>query len=156
MTSPWASAEIYPDLPPSGAGAVAPLFRRIVAILVDWMLCQLIAVGLLGMKWGQVSGNESFYPLAVLFVENAILVPTLGATLGHRLLGVKVVRLDAAGLMAAGGIAADRPGAAGLPSLGRSVLRAFLLCLAIPPLVMDSRLRGLHDKAAGTVVVRSR
>ncbi|GAA5161816.1 RDD family protein [Ornithinimicrobium tianjinense] len=129
-------------LPPSGPGSVAPLGRRALALLVDWLLCQLIAVGLLGMQWGQVSGTESFIPLGVLFVENVLLVPTVGTTLGHRLLGLRVVAVDGDG---------TRP-----PALVPSAWRALLLCLFVPAMIMDADTRGLHDKAARSVVVRTR
>ena len=35
-------------------------------------------------------------------------------------------------------------------------VRTVLLCLAIPAVVTDSSGRGLHDKLAGTVIVRTR
>jgi len=51
--------------------------------------------------------------------------------------GVRVVRLD------------------GKPvGLLRSLVRTLLLLAVVPPLVFDRDLRGLHDKAAGTIVVR--
>lgn len=130
-------------LPPVGAGAVAPLLRRMVALLVDWALCTLIAVGIFGMEWGQVQGAQAFLPLGLLFLENLLLVPTLGTTVGHRLLGIRVVAVD--------GLDQQVP-----PPPLRSVYRAALLCLFVPALVMDADGRGLHDKAARTVVVRAR
>jgi uncharacterized RDD family membrane protein YckC len=36
----------------------------------------------------------------------------------------------------------------------RSLLRSFLVCLVVPPLVFNRDNRGLHDLAAGTVVIR--
>lgn len=129
-------------LPASGVGSVGSLLRRFVALLVDWMLCQLVATGLLGLEWGQVAGVEAFLPLLLLFVLNTVLVTTLGTTIGHRLLGVRVVAVDGVGMSA--------------PPPGRSALRALLLCLFVPAIIMDSDARGLHDKAARTVVVRAR
>jgi hypothetical protein len=35
------------------------------------------------------------------------------------------------------------------------VLLTLLLCLVIPAVVMDSDGRGLHDRAVGSIVVRS-
>lgn len=131
-------------LPAEGPGAVASLGRRFVAILIDWALCQLIAIGAFGMQWGQVSGASSFVPLGIFFLENLLLVTTLGTTVGHRIMGVKVVTVGS------GGADGQPPGPA------RSALRALLLCLVIPPIVMDANLRGLHDKAARTVVVKAR
>ena len=145
MTSPRPHPEDHQGarlgLPASGPGAVAPLGRRFVAILIDWLLCQLIAVGVFGMEWGAASGAASFIPLAVFFVENALLVATLGTTVGHRIMGVKVVTVGSGG----------RP-----PTPLRSVARAALLCLAVPAIIMDADLRGLHDKVARSVVVSSR
>ena len=117
---------------------MARLAPRAVALLIDWVVCSVIAMGLLGYRWGG-SGAEGFKPLAVFAVENLLLVSTLGTTLGHRIMGMQVQR-------AAGGIPGFLAGAA----------RTALLCLAIPAVVTDSSGRGLHDKAAGTVIVRPR
>lgn len=124
-------------LPRAGSGAVGRFGRRAVALLIDWSLCQVIAMGLLGYRWGD-TGGASFLPLAVFFVENVLLVGTLGATFGHRLVGLQVVLV--AGRTAPGPVAA--------------LLRSFLLCLAIPALIWDRDERGMHDRAAGTVILR--
>jgi len=75
--------------------------------------------------------------LLALFVQMTVLTGLLGASIGQRVLGMAVVRLD------------RHP--VGLP---RAAVRSLLICLAIPPLVFDRDSRGLHDLAAGTVVVR--
>jgi uncharacterized RDD family membrane protein YckC len=84
-----------------------------------------------------VGGLSSFKPLAVFVVMNLLLVGTLGSTLGHRLLGLRVVRLGGAG---AGPLAA--------------LVRTTLLALVIPAAIWDRDSRGFHDKLAGTVLVR--
>ena len=122
-----------------GPGSIARLAPRAVALLIDWALCSVIAMGLLGYRWGG-SGAEGFKPLAVFAVENLLLVSTLGMTLGHRIMGMQVQRVS--------------DGAA--PGLLAGAVRTVLLCLAIPAVVTDSSGRGLHDKLAGTVIVRSR
>jgi len=123
-------------MPDRGPGSIAPLGRRVVAILVDWAVCNMIAVGFLGYRLG-VGGLSSFKPLAVFVVMNLLLVGTLGSTLGHRLLGLRVVRLHEAG-------------AGPLPAL----IRTILLALVIPAVIWDRDTRGFHDKLAGTVLVR--
>ena len=117
--------------PPSGTGSVAPLTRRALALVVDWGLVLLVGRTLLPEL-------SSFGPLVVFGVVQVLLVGTLGYSVGHRLLGLVVVRLDSgpAGTLAA-------------------LLRTALLVLVIPAAVMDEDGRGLHDRAAGTVVVRS-
>ncbi|HEY6794875.1 MAG TPA: RDD family protein [Kineosporiaceae bacterium] len=106
--------------------------RRLVGILTDWLVASLIAAAFLAPL------GRSIGPLLVLLAEQVLLVSTAGCSLGHRLAGLRVERLDG-----------------GPPGLGRSALRSMLLCLAVPPLIWDRDQRGLHDKAAGTVIVRS-
>lgn len=129
-------------LPPEGPGSVAPLGRRILALIIDWFACQAVAVAVLGMPVGQVSGLDAFGPLGLFFLVNLVLVTTIGTTIGHRLLGVRVISLDGDGIQP--------------PPPARSAVRALLLCFFVPAVVMDGDMRGLHDKAARTVVVRTR
>lgn len=137
--APLADADPAENRPVDGPGSIARLAPRAVALLIDWALCSVIAMGLLGYRWGG-SGAEGFKPLAVFAVENLLLVSTLGMTLGHRVMGMQVQRVS--------------DGAA--PGLLAGAVRTVLLCLAIPAVVTDSSGRGLHDKLAGTVIVRSR
>ena len=124
-------------LPRDGAGAMAPLGRRVGALFVDWVLCSLVAAAFLGYRWNGHSG--SFSPLLVFVAENVLLVSLLGTTIGHRLLGLHVQRMDGS-----------------VPGVGSGTIRSLLLALVIPAVIWDSDGRGLHDKAAGTVIVRSR
>ena len=117
--------------PPTGQGSVAGFGARIIAYLIDSAACALIAYGLL---------RDQQWTLVVFAVEVLVLTGLAGGSAGQLLSGLRVVRLDAGGPV-------------GLP---RAVLRTFLLVLLIPALVWDRDGRGLHDRAAGTVVVRSR
>lgn len=139
-------------LPEDGPGSVATFPRRLVAIAVDWLLCQLIAIGIFDVPWA-ASGVQSFVPLAIFAVENLLLVATLGTTVGHRLLGLQVHRL----LEQPPGMPGGPLGRlAGAPGPGRALARTALLCLGLPALVWNADGRGLHDQAAGTVIVRAR
>ncbi|MGO1316768.1 MAG: RDD family protein [Cellulomonadaceae bacterium] len=117
-------------LPPEGAGSMASLGRRVPALLIDWFACMAIS-------WWLFSGDE-WATLAVFAVENLVLVATLGSTLGHRLLGIGVRPLTGRRVV-------------GVPA---ALVRAVLLCLVIPAVVWDADGRGLHDRVAGTVLVR--
>jgi uncharacterized RDD family membrane protein YckC len=66
------------------------------------------------------------------------LVGLLGTSLGHRLVGIRVARLDGRRV--------------GVP---RAALRALLLCLVLPAVVYDKDRRGIHDLASGTIVLRT-
>jgi uncharacterized RDD family membrane protein YckC len=114
---------------------MAGLGRRLAAVVIDWLLCQLIAVGLLGADLRGGSAG-SLVPLAVFAVENLLLVGTLGSTVGHRALGLRVVQAG--------------PGLFPL----QVAVRTALLCLFFPALFSDSDGRGMHDRAAGTAIVR--
>ena len=124
-------------MPERGPGSLARFGRRLVAILVDWLICNVIAVGLLDYRLGE-AGLGPFKPLAVFVLMNLLLVGTLGSTIGHRLLGIRVVRLGGAG-------------AGPLPA----VIRTVLLAVVIPAVIWDRDTRGVHDKIAGTVLVRT-
>ncbi|MBO1766924.1 RDD family protein [Allobranchiibius sp. GilTou38] len=122
----------------SGVTSVARLGPRVLALIIDWALCSVIAAGLLGYRWGG-SGSSGFAPLLVFAVENILLVGVVGSTIGHWIVGVRVTRLDGA---VAGPVAA--------------IIRAVLLCVVIPALIFDTDQRGLHDKLARTILVRTR
>src|SRR5215212_10284700 len=114
--------------PDDGPRSLGSFGRRLVALVVDWVIALLIAGWLL-----RSSGLGQFGPLLVLLVENVVLVGTAGATVGHRLLGLRVETLDGRA-----------------PGPVKALVRSVLLCLAIPPLVWDADQRGLHDRWAGT------
>jgi len=61
----------------------------------------------------------------------------VSGSLGHLIVRLRVVPL-----------------AGGYPGLWRPAVRTVLLSLPIPALIWDRDQRGLHDKAAGTVLVR--
>jgi uncharacterized RDD family membrane protein YckC len=140
LSGPRAAAEAagvelgYPGerlgLPREGPGSVAGFPARIAAVFVDWTLSLFIVTGLF-------DGNE-WATLGVFGVANVLLVGTLGTGVGGRLFRTRVARLDG-----------------GHPGLPAVLLRTVLLCLAIPALIWDRDARGLHDKAAGTVVLRT-
>ncbi len=116
-------------LPESGTGSIARAGRRIVAIMLDWGLALLIS--------NFAFGGDSWATLAVFAAEQMLLVGTLGYSIGHRIMGIHVIRLGGG---PAGPLAA--------------VVRALLLCLVIPAVIFDPDHRGLHDKAMNTVLVR--
>lgn len=124
-------------VPEHGPGSLARLGPRVVAVIIDWLICSVIAAGFFGYRFG--ADGHSWTPLAVFFVENVLLVGTLGSTIGHRVAGLHVSRTSGA---PAGPVAA--------------LIRSFLLCLFIPAVIWDKDGRGMHDRLAGTVIRRVR
>ena len=87
-----------------------------------------------------ISGLFAFDALAILAIFGAIQIvflPTLQASPGHRIFGL---RLELVG--------------GGWVGLWRPIIRTLLLIVVIPAVIWDADQRGLHDKAVGTVLVR--
>lgn len=126
-------------LPREGRGSLASWWTRIVALIVDWAVSMAVAVGLFGTDVVNGSGWKAWMILVVFFVQSSVLSVLTGGSLGHSLARIGVYRMD------------------GKP-LGflRGLVRAALICLAIPALVVDGDRRGLQDLVAGTVVINRR
>jgi uncharacterized RDD family membrane protein YckC len=141
------TGEFYPGqsfgLPEAGPGSVAGWSRRLAALVIDWIAASLITIAFLyhpaaGHAADVLSAPRGWTPL-VFGLQDFLLTATTGFTLGKRLTGLRVIRLTA------------RPRPVGFP---RALARTLLLMLVVPAMMMDRDLRGLQDKAAGTVVVR--
>jgi uncharacterized RDD family membrane protein YckC len=140
-------------LPPDGPGSLARLGRRVAALAVDWVACLAIAAAFFpadGASGFFLSQGDPMATLGIFALENVLLVGTVGNTLGHRVLGLHVRRVVAP--------APSKVGAAGGPVTPPSILgalvRTALLCLVVPAVVWDGDGRGLHDRVAGTAIVR--
>ena len=125
----WAGQRL--GLPENGAGSLAKIGRRVLALIVDWSLAMLVSQAF--------AGGDSTVTLIVFSVTQWLLIATLGYSVGHRVLGLQVRRLDGKYV-----------------GLWRSLIRVGLILLVIPATIWDADNRGLHDKAAGTVLVRTK
>jgi len=146
VSSPQATDDsFYPGrdfgLPEFGRGSVAGWSRRLGALLIDWVVCSVIAIAFFyhpqAGHTAAVLTQPRLWTPAVFGVEDCLLTAFTGFTIGKRLVGLRVVRLD------------GQP--VGLP---RAFVRTLLLMLVVPAMMMDRDLRGLQDKAAGTIVIR--
>ena len=115
-------------LPERGPGSVASMPRRVAALFIDWLLSMIIAYWLT---------RSQFWTIAVFAVEVYILTALGGSTVGKRLVGIRTVRI--------GG---------GQIGFGWALVRTAILLTVVPPLLTDRDLRGLHDRASNTIVVR--
>jgi uncharacterized RDD family membrane protein YckC len=140
-TGEWKGQRL--GLPEPGPGSIARFGVRLVGILLDWAVASIIARGLFGVPLPfadpPATGGQGFVVLGVLAVMHLLLVGTVGTSIGHRIMGLRVVSVM-------GGRAT------GVQVLTRTVL----LCLFVPAVIWDRDGRGLHDKVPNTVVVRSR
>ena len=112
--------------------------RRVVAFLIDWFASVLVALA--AFPQFRYGTNESMLLTVVVFALEVIVLTWLtGASFGQRILGLRVMAIDGGRL-----------------PLWRVVVRTLLLLLVIPAVVYDDQGRGLHDRVAGSVVVRVR
>ncbi|WBQ02778.1 RDD family protein [Kribbella sp. CA-293567] len=130
-------------LPEEGPGSVAGWGRRLAALFVDWLVAGLIASAVVGKPIWAGGNDFNTAQLVIFFAMSAILTGLAGATIGHRLLGLRVIRSQPGGT-----------GYAAQVGLLGGAIRTFLICLVLPAIIFDKEHRGLHDLAAKTIVVR--
>jgi uncharacterized RDD family membrane protein YckC len=124
-------------LPETGPGSPASWPRRFGALFLDWAAANLVGFVLAGGApiW-QPERGLTWVPLVCWYALVTLFTAFTGASIGQRLLGVRVIRLD------------RQP--VGLPT---AAIRTFLIMLVIPPLVFTKEGRGLHDLATNTAAV---
>lgn len=119
-------------LPSSGVRSVARIGRRFAAIAIDWGIAMVLTLLV------PVQGSAtSLVTLGIFAIMQIVFIPTIGGSVGHRLLGMRVV-----------------PIAGGWVGFWRPIVRTLLVVIVIPVIVWDSDQRGFHDKIAGTVLIR--
>ena len=113
------------------------LGRRFAALMVDWLSCYFIVVATTGGLFAHSQGRE-FKIAALFFAEIAILSALQGATLGHRIFGIRIVRF------------AD--GGAITPL--QALIRSALLVTVIFAITFDENGRGMHERFSRSVLTR--
>ena len=107
--------------------------RRLGAIFIDWLLCTFIVVALIRPARPDVE----YWTLLVFGAQDYLLTALTGLTIGKRLMGIRVARLDGK-----------------MVGLLWGFLRTLILLTVVPTLLMNRDLRGLHDRASNTAVLR--
>lgn len=136
-------------MPEPSTPARAGVGRRLAGIGIDWTLCLVISSAFFTAETQVASpslpervllAGDPLATLGLWAVQHLVLVASLGTTIGHRLMGLKVVRDDGAAMV---GVA---------KAAGRTVL----LALVIPAVVWDREGHGLHDRGVGTRLIVTR
>ena len=122
--------------------SAAPMGRRLLALILDWLLCALIASSVTGHVLFSGAGDKHYFAAQYLgfglfALEVYLLTAVSGLTVGKRLLGIRAISVD------------GRP-----PGFKWAAVRTLLLLCVVPPCLTDRDQRGLHDRAANTIVVR--
>lgn len=136
-------------LPEHGPGSLATGWHRVLGLLVDWLLSYGIAVLLVGYE-----SRTGTALLGVWFVVGVLTVTLFGFTPGQFIVGMRVARVDHGAERGAAEAAGEVPRAA--VGIVRALARQVLITFLVPPLVNDYNARGLHDRATGTALVRTR
>ena len=123
--------------PEEGAGSVAGIGVRLAAFVVDSVIAIVIAIISTGPPPGSAY-NLVVYG-AFLAIE-LVFLALAGQTPGMRVAGLAVMS------------AAD----GSKPRLRWVLVRTLLLAAIVPALITDASGRAMHDRAAGTVTVRTR
>ena len=115
------------------------LGRRMSALMVDWLACYFIVAATTG-GIGKMAPNRSWLVLALFFAEVAILSALQGASLGHRIFGIKIIRFADGGMV----------------TPLQALIRSALLITVIFAITFDENGRGLHERLSGTVLTRNK
>lgn len=111
--------------------------RRMLGLLIDWTMCYLIAIGFFG-EVGRLSTGPII--LTIFFAQYLLFASLGGATPGHRIVGLKIVRFS--------------DGA--LPTPVQALIRTGLLVIVITAITFDQNGRGINERLSDTVLVRTR
>jgi uncharacterized RDD family membrane protein YckC len=121
-------------LPEEGPRSIARVGRRLGGVAIDWAISYAIAWGAFRQPDLRVDG---WIVLAVFAVLTILFELFFLGTPGHLILRMRVV-----------------PVRGGRLSPWQPLVRTLLLCLVIPAVIPDADQRGLHDRAAATILVR--
>ncbi|GGF30988.1 hypothetical protein GCM10011519_00520 [Marmoricola endophyticus] len=106
--------------------------RRMLAILVDWVACSLVALLILGTdSFGK--STYSWVVLGIFWLESSVGTALAGGSFGQLATRLRVLTTSYSPV-----------------PLIAAVVRQLLICVVIPPLVFRPDGRGLHDLAVGS------
>jgi uncharacterized RDD family membrane protein YckC len=111
--------------------------RRMVGVLIDWLMSYAIAIGFF-VEFGDSSMGAVVF---LVFTAQYLIFAALGgATPGHRIMGLKIVRFSDGGM----------------PTPVQALIRTSLLILIVTAITFDQNGRGINERLSNTVLVRTR
>ena len=141
-TPAYPSASDWPGkrvgLPDTGPRSVGRFGRRLAGVAIDWSIALLVSVIVFGYDLGARTTESNVWLTPTIFaLLQMVMIPLASGSIGHLLVGLRVV-----------------PITGGWVGVWRPAVRTVLLCLVIPAVIWNKDQRGVHDLAAGTVLVR--
>ena len=111
--------------------------RRMLGVLIDWLMSYAIAIGFF-VEFGESSMGAVVF---LIFTAQYLLFAALGgATPGHRVVGLKIVRFSDGGM----------------PTPLQALIRTGLLVLIVTAITFDHNGRGINERLSNTVLIRTR
>ena len=111
--------------------------RRMLGVLIDWLMSYAIALGFF-VEFGDSSMGAVVF---LVFTAQYLIFAALGgATPGHRIVGLKIVRFSDGGM----------------PTPVQALIRTSLLILIVTAITFDQNGRGINERLSNTVLVRTR
>jgi uncharacterized RDD family membrane protein YckC len=108
-----------------------------LGVLIDWLMSYAIAIGFF-VEFGEPTMGAAVF---LIFTAQYLIFAALGgATPGHRIVGLKIVRFSD------GGMATPL----------QALIRTGLLILIITAITFDQNGRGVNERMSNTVLVRTR
>jgi uncharacterized RDD family membrane protein YckC len=113
-----------------------------LGITIDWLACYVISLGFFagGGSFTERVPGARIPTLLLLFLEYSLLVAFGGASFGHRLVGLKVIRFSDGGAV--------------------TPLQALIRCALLMPLItaitFDENGRGINERFSNSVLVKVR
>jgi uncharacterized RDD family membrane protein YckC len=114
------------------------LGRRFSALMLDWLSCYFIVTAISG-GIGATVPNRPFYVLGLFFTQVFMLSWLQGASVGHRIFGIRIVRYFDGGPINA----------------CQAFIRSSLLVTVIFAITFNEEGRGLHERFSQTILIRN-
>lgn len=117
------------------------LGRRMAALMIDWLASYAIALGFFagGGSFVERVPQARIPVLIIFFAQMSIMLALGGASVGHRIMRMKVVRFSDGGV----------------PNPLQALIRTTLICLVITAITFDENGRGVHERLSNTRLVNA-
>ena len=111
--------------------------RRMLGVLIDWLFCAAIAKGFFdgGQAW-----PAPYVTPFIFFAQYLVFASLGGATPGHRIVGLKIVRFSDGQM----------------PTPVQALIRTVLLVIVVTAITFDQNGRGINERLSNTVLVKTR
>jgi uncharacterized RDD family membrane protein YckC len=116
--------------------------RRMLGITIDWLAAYAVTLGFFAGSGTFLERSRGIggTVLLILALEYLLLVSLGGASFGHRIVGLKVVRFSD------GGVATPL----------QALIRTLLMVIIITAITFDENGRGVNERLSNTVLISTR